>query len=508
MLIGEVIMTESQSKLQINSNKLPKWAKILFLSLPVFISFFQVRVIDNDFFFLHATGNYILNHGIPYTDILSMHSSMKIIVQQWLSSIVFYFSYWFLGEYGVFILLYLVNILIIFLTYRLLSLITDNEIIAAPLTAIINILIFDAFIVTRPQIFTYAILLAEVCLLEKYVKTGKIKHLIVIPFLSLLLINMHAAMWPMLLVLMLPYLVSAVPLNTKLIKHEATGDLLITVAIFIVSIVIGMLNPYGLDGMLYLTKSYGNSEFDVITEMKPTSLSGWEGIIFFSVFAVIFLVLFFDKKKIFAVRFFLLFAGTFVLGLLQVKGIPYFLLFGVPASTYFVKNFNIADLLQKMKTIISKRIKVLICVFLCCALLWICESRFMITTNAKNNTMAHYGELYKMVQIMNEADEPVVLYSNFNDGQFYEFFGYHPYIDGRAELFLASNNYEYDYFGEYWSLLHGAYFYRAFIDKYQFNYLALSKGLDSYMYVSLTHDPDFKIVYESSDVILFVRNSQ
>jgi hypothetical protein len=434
-----------------------------------------------------------------------MHASMKIVVQQWLSSVIFYYSYWFLGEYGVFILLYLVNALVLFLTYRFLSLISKNEFVSAPLAAIINILTFDAFMVTRPQIFTYAILLAEVCLLEKYVQTGKIKHLIMIPILSLLLINLHAAMWPMILVLMLPYLVSAVPLHTKLVKHEATGDLMITVAIFIVSIVIGLLNPYGVDGMLYLTKSYGNNKFDVITEMQPSSLSGWEGIIFFSAFAVIFLIIFFVKNRTFAVRFFLLFGGTFVLGLMQIKGIPYFLLLGVPASTYFVKDLNVADLIQKLKTIISKRIKVLICVFLCCALLWICESRFLITSNAKNNTVAHYGELYKMVSIINESEEPVVLYSNFNDGQFYEFFGYHPYIDGRAELFLASNNYEYDYFGEYWSLLHGAYFYRAFIDKYQFNYLALTKGLDSYLYVSLMHDPDFEMVYESSDVALFVR---
>ena len=47
-------MTESQSKLKINSNKLPKWCKALILSLPVIVSFFQIRTIDNDFYFLYA----------------------------------------------------------------------------------------------------------------------------------------------------------------------------------------------------------------------------------------------------------------------------------------------------------------------------------------------------------------------------------------------------------------------------------------------------------------------
>ena len=498
-------MTESQNNLQINSKRLPKWIKYLILLVPVIISFFQVRMLDNDFYFLHATGEYIVNHGIPYTDMLSLHSSMKIVVQQWLSAIIFYFSYNTLGEFGVLALLYVFNVIIIFLTYRLTSLISQNEIISAIIAALMNILIFDAFMVTRPQMFTYAVLLAEVCLLEKYVQSGKIKYLIGVPVLSLLLINLHAAMWPMILVLMLPYLISAIPLHTKIVKHDATGDLLIMIAMFFVTIVIGLLNPYGIDGMLYLIKSYGNNGLDVISEMEPTSFSGWEGITFFVVYAIAFLLLFFVKKKSFSIRFFLLFIGMFVFGLMQIKGIPYSLLFGIPAFSYVTRGLDFTTISGKLTKIVNKRIKVLACIFLFSALIWICEARFMTTSNAKNSSMSHYDELYKIVEILNEADEPVVLYSNFNDGQFFEFYGYHPYIDGRAELFLASNNGEYDYFSEYWSLFHGGFYYKAFIEKYQFNYLALSKGLDTYLYVSLMHDDDYEKVYDTSGVALFIR---
>ncbi len=498
-------MTESQSKLKINSNKLPKWCKALILSLPVIVSFFQIRTIDNDFYFLYATGEYIVKHGIPYTDMLSMHSSMKIVVQQWLSSVIFYYSYSTLGTYGVFALIYIFNILLLFLTYRLLSVISKNEIISVPLTALINILMFDPFMVSRPQIFTYAILLAEVLLLEKYVQTRKIMYLAGIPVLSLLLINLHAAMWPMILVFMLPYLISAVPLNTKIVKHEATGDLMIMLAIFVVSTVVGLLNPYGVENMIYLTKSYGKEGLDAISEMKPTAISMTEGKTYFLFFALAFLIVFFVKKRRFAVRFFLLFAGTMLLGLMQIKGIPYFMLAGVPAFTYFVNDLDVSSLIGKIKPLISKRIKVLLCIFLTCAVIWICEGRYLTTQSINRSTMAHYENLYNITQILKQADEPVVLYSNFNDGQYYEFFGLHPYIDGRAELFLASNNKEYDYFGEYLIMIHGGIYYREFIDKYQFNYLSVSKGMDSHMYQSLIHDEDFEVVYDSDDVVLFVR---
>ena len=498
-------MRENKSKTKISSGNMPKWCKFLFLSLPVLISFFQQRILDNDFYFLYATGDYIVKHGFPYTDMLSMHSSMKIVVQQWLSSVLFYFSYKSLGKAGVIIMLYAVNFLVVFLTYRLISLISKNEIIAAPLTALINILLFDPFMVTRPQIFTYAVLLAEVLLLEKYVQTSKFKYLAGIPVLSLLLINLHAAMWPMLLVFMLPYLVSAFPLNTKSVKHEATGDLMMLGAVFVISIVIGLLNPYGFENMLYLTKSYGNDSLGIISEMKPTSLDVTEGKSFFLVFAIIFLIIFFIRKRLFSVRFFLLFAGTLLLGLLQIKGIPYFFLFGVPAFSYSIKDLDITDIAEKLKKQVSKRLKVIFCIFLCLAVFFVCEARYLVTDKINRTEKEHIQSLNNIVGILNESEEPVVLYANFNDGQYYEFHGYHPYIDGRAELYIEENNREYDYFDEYQMLFHGSYYYRDFVDKYQFNYLSVSKGLDCYLYTSLLHDEDFELVYDSDYVALFVR---
>ena len=92
-----------------NSKEMPLWCKILFLSLPIIISFFQIRTLDNDFFFLYKMGEYIVHRGFPYTDVLSMHSSMKIVVQQWLSAVIYYFSYNTFGQFGVIGLVYICN---------------------------------------------------------------------------------------------------------------------------------------------------------------------------------------------------------------------------------------------------------------------------------------------------------------------------------------------------------------------------------------------------------------
>ena len=496
-------MSEHQGSLQPNSVRFRKWSKYLILSLPIIISFFQIRILDNDFYFLYSMGKYIVNHGFPYTDVLSMHSNMKIVVQQWLSSIIFYFIYNLLGKFGVIALVYISNICICILTYRYISLVTNNTTIAAVLSAVIDLVLFDPFMVTRPQIFTYVILLLEIILLERHARTKSIKYLFALPVLSLLLINLPAAMWPMLFIFMLPYVAGSIPVHFESYKNDPSGNLLALLAAMAVSIVLGFLNPYGPDNMLYLTTSYGHDSFEIIAEMKAPSLSMMEGKALYALLAVICILAFFIKKRQFSVRFFLLFAGTLLLGMMQIKGIPYFLLFGVPASSYLLKDLNTETLTKPFKKYLTKRVNILLIVFLAVSLGYICESRFFQTLDIKESQDIRFYHLNNIIEILNDSDEPVILYTNFNNGQYLEFNGYHPYIDGRAEVFTVDNNKRYDYFDEYYLIYNSGIYYRDFIDKYQFNYLIINNDIDSYLYLSLIHDDDFEIVYSGSDILLF-----
>ena len=502
---GVTIVSDNQKSINLNSNKLPGWCRLLLLSLPVIMSFCHIRPLDNDFFFLYSTGDYIVRRGFPFTDILSMHSSMKIVVHQWLSSVIFYYVYNILGEIGILILLYICNIGIVYLTYKLISLICKNDFIALVLAGLINFSIFDPFIVTRPQIFTYLILLGAVILLEKHAQTKDIKYLFGIPALSLALVNLHAAMWPMLLVFMLPFIAAAIPVKIGSFKKESEGSLKAVATTFALSIIVGLLNPYGMDSMLYLTRSYGHESFSIILEMNATNFDASEGKILLIYLAAIILILLLLKNKKFSVRHVLLFAGTLLLGFIQVKGVPYFLLFGVPAITYLVEGFDLTKLAKPFKKALTKRVKILFIILLCGCFFYIGERRFIQTRDVREGIMLHRQHLDEVIAILDEAEEPVILYTDFNNGQYFEFYGYHPYIDGRAEVFVIENSRYYDYFFEYFCHFHGGYYYRDFLDKYQFNYIVLDPGVDSYTYVSLLRDEDFELVYSNYDVYLFVR---
>ena len=498
-------MSDNAVSIQPALKKTGKLPVIIIVLIPFIISFFQLRIIDNDFYFLYATGEYIVKNGFPFTDMLSMHSSMKIIVQQWLSSVIFYYVYLYLGKYGIFALLYICYAAVCYLTFSLSKLITNNPLVSAFTTAIANFLVFDPFMVTRPQMFTYVILLLEVYLLEKHVQTKKINYLFAIPVLSLLLINLHGAMWAMLPVFMLPYLVSAVYFKTKNFTLENQGNLLALLATFAGSIVVGLLNPYSWETMIYLTSSYGQSSLSIIAEMHSTSLESSEGLTMFILVGITCLIVCFIKKRMLARRFFLLFAGTLLLGMLQIKGIPYFYLVGIPAFTYMIKDFDPNILRKPLKDYDNKKYRTLAGIFLALCLVYVCEARFFVTKELNEERAGHIERLDDVIAILDKSEEPIVLYANFNDGQYLEMHGYHPYIDGRAELFLYKNNQEYDYFTEYTALMNSAYYYREFVDKYDFNYLILNKAPDRYLYFSLLHDDEYELVYASYDVNLFVK---
>ena len=430
---------------------------------------------------------------------------MRIVVHQWLSSVIFYYVYKTLGEIGIIGLLYICNTGICFLTYKLISLICKNDFIALVLAGLINFSIFDPFMVTRPQLFTYLILLGAVLLLEKHAQTKNIKYLFGIPALSLLLVNLHAAMWPMLLVFMIPFIADAIPVKIQSFKKESAGNPKALLAVFALNIVVGLLNPYGMDSMLYLISSYGHESFSIILEMNATNIDASEGKILLIYLAAIILILLLLKKKKFSVRHVLLFAGTLLLAFIQVKGVPYFLLFGVPAITYLLEGIDLMSLAKPFKNAVTKRVKILFIILLCGCFFYIGEKRFIQTRDVREAVMQHREHLDEVITILNEAEEPVVLYTDFNNGQYFEFYGYHPYIDGRAEVFVIENNKQYDYFYEYFCMFHGGYYYRDFIDKYQFNYLVIDAGIDSYTYVNLLRDDDFELVYSNYDVSLFVR---
>lgn len=464
-----------------------KWQAISFLVIPIFIGLLTSTSFDNDIWFLINTGRYILNHGFPTIDPFTIHEGFNLVVQQWIPDVIFYEIYHFFGKIGIYLFTNLVNIYIVFITYKLLMTVTNNKRnISVLFTFIITVFISFSFVVSRPQIFSISFLITELYLLEKYEVTNHKKYLIGLPILSILMINFHSSMWLLLFCFYIPFLFNK--FSFKIGKITADGgskrDLIVA---GIIMVLCGFINPYGVHAMTYVFTSWGVPVIDqYVSEMASPNIHTIRGIgTFVLVFSVYLIYMLFYKKKI-NIRHFLLLIGTTYLALSSYRGILFFIIASIYPLAYYFKNqfYYIREPKNTRKYVIL--LFVMICLFIIIPLSFIIKTDLIIMNSSMSKGI---DKLYELEDI-----SKVELYCNYGECNYAEYLGIKVYIDSRAEIFLKANNHKKDVLTELYLLQNHAIYYEDFVDKYQFTHL-LVKETDV-LYQNLLHDDNYEIMYE------------
>lgn len=470
------------------NRNISKKTLFLYFNIPL-ILVLLFRVNYNDTWFLLNHGRYILNNGFPSIEPFTIHNNFSFIMQQWLSSVIFYLSYSILGKYGLLLITLIVTGYIIFISYKLCMLLSDNRSKLSILISVITVTLLATFFITsRPHIFTFAIIITELYLLEKYIKENNTKYLYFLPILSLLEINLHASMFFMLFLFLLPYLIDA--FKYKIGPFESNGYK--KKPLFIVSIIMlltGLINPYGILAITYIFRSYGvNSINSVVSEMAPLVINDLVGkICLVIIFSIIFIYIFYRKNN-FKTRYFLLLIGTIHLTFSSYKGLAYLLIGGILPLAYYLKpafrKDDIKDKEKSYKYILNS------------CLLGIIGFLIIISTNSFVFTYKYKEGIDYLLD--NNKPSDITLYTGFNEGAYPEWMGIKCYIDPRAEVFLKKNNLKEDIMEEYYLLQIGKIDVSSFLEKYKFSYLLVPET--DYLYDNMSDVDNYKIVYNNISI--------
>ena len=539
--------------MEMNSAKILQRERKTLFFLSMFIGLlFISRSLDNDIWFLLSHGRYVMQYGWPTTDPLSMHEGLDFVMQQWLSAVIFWESYVIGGESGPIAVVYIVSTAIICAYYRLLRLVAQgNRSIAIAGTALVMIFVCALFMVTRPQIFSLLIFILTVYLLEKSTQSITWQRYLAFFLLSVLLINLHAAMWPLMAILVLPYLVE------KIVRLDKKGWFLHQIETpwrsyaLLLGIILaaGFLNPYGIDAMTYTSHSYGvNLINTMVTEMHPLTFDNILGKIAFALMG--FLMILFSKEK-FPLHVVLLSLGMIVLALSASRSFSLFMTLGLIPTAYYFRHWQGMPEANTKNIKVNKRFCVIMMVLIlatyCYGLyhareamlhsleqvpLLIKISIFLITILVGAIEL-RYGKLRQVRSIpirllilctvvltmtsltsllgftkpdppiakqaidyilANESKSEITVWTGYAPGDYAEFRGLRPYIDPRAEVYLKANNHKKDILQEYRDLEAAAISYQEFLSRYNFDYLLTEKG--SLLYTYLNEDPNYELVLE------------
>ena len=457
----------------------------LLLFIPLFLLFTIDFQGECDIWFLFSHGRYLLAHGFPHVDFLSMHEGLHFVMQQWVSSIIFYLSYRLLGEIGVYFVVWITTIFIMFFLFRLCKIICGDLFLSSVLTTIITVLLEFCLIVCRPGIFSLLIFIILLCIMESYVKKKNNKVYLLI-LLSFMLVNLHASMWPVLFVLLLPYVVHYFLLYFQ--KKDKTIFQLLLVMLFM--IIVGFINPYGWEAMTYSFRSYGVSDINnIVWEMNGLNLSSelsyvkFFGYFHFFVMVTVSYIFIQAKKKVPLYRL-LLFYGTCFMGMLNIRNISLFLICSIPfCSSYIPLNNTYLKQNNKILKWGIVGVAIVLGVFA-----YSQRERFIIIYKK-------IGQMEVLDYLNKHADRKEAIYTMSNHGNFYSYHGYKTYIDTRAELFLKKNNHKEDIFHESYLIMNGKINYSDFLKKYQFHYVVVDKLEPLYGYLKSDYNDLCHSVY-------------
>ena len=163
--------------------------------------------LQNDTFYTIKLGNLIKENGIDMKDHFSWHEDLPYTYPHWLYDVIMSCIYN-LGEWkGIYISVCILSIILGIIIYEVNRKLNKNQVISLVITLLSMYLLKD-YIAARAQLVTFIIYVIVVFLMEKFIHTSnkKIYYGTGIVLCSILIANLHVAVWPFLFVISLPYI--------------------------------------------------------------------------------------------------------------------------------------------------------------------------------------------------------------------------------------------------------------------------------------------------------------
>jgi len=489
------ILVKEKKKMKALANR----REYKFLYLLLYIPCLLIsRTLNGDIWFIINGGRYVLQNGFPHTEPFTIHEGMSFVMQQWLSGVIFWTNYNILGQIGLYLVVIFTSVLFIFMTFKLCMLLSEENFYVSYGVSFIVVTLISIYMTQRPYIFSFLFIVIELYFLEKYINSSKKRYLLPLLVLSTLLINLQAAMWPILFVILIPYVIDSFKFKFKVIEGQGY-DKKGLFCIILGMLVAGFINPYGIEAVTYLSRSYGFTEINAfVLEMRCADINNLPGKMVFGTIFLVFFVLFMYKNGHYKLRFYLLALGTGYMAISSVRSYSIFIICGLIPLSYYLKECNLEKIGNKndKRTLLIRKILIALIAIM-----------VVFVIHEKNSCIdLEHKDLVKTVDYLEKYDKnKVKLYTGYNDGGYLEFRGFKVYIDPRAEVFLKTNNKRYDVMKEYTLMLSGRIYYKDVLNKYNFTHLLVSKNdiLNTY----LPHDENYKIVYSSEYYKIFEKSN-
>lgn len=500
---------------EILKNGLIKLSKKFSLLFVIWICIFATGLVNkslqNDTFYTIKIGKLILDNGIDMMDHFSFHVGLSYTYPHWLYDVFIYIVYKIGGLTSIYlssIIIFWILLIVVFKTNKKIC----NNVMVAAFATIICCLAISGFVTARAQLVSFLLFALEIYFIEDFLISKRKIDVIGLLVISLLLCNVHVAVWPFYFIIYLPYLVEyAVSVfwdkikfkkdskfykfvNSKVV-FERNKNVRYLFVIIICSLLMGIITPIGDTPYTYLIKTMlGNSQ----NYIQEHHMISWIESPFTIIIAgeTIFLALM-SKVKL---RDFFMIAGLVLMSVVSIRHLSLLSLIGTICFgrifTMFLDNFNVL-IDNKLLPFFSKR--------------WVIFSSFCLAViilfvglkfHLKDDFVEEDFYPVNAVKYIKENIDinEMRIFNDYNFGSYLLYNDIPVFIDSRADLYTKQfSGFEYDILDDYQFIVNN---YQEKFDFYKITHVLIYKE-NNLLYQAIMHDNNYQKLYEDEYFVFY-----
>ena len=505
-------------KSKINKNLLFELLAIVLIA--IFCISLTPRTLQNDTFYTIKIGEHIIQSGgIDMIDPFSWHENLEYTYPHWLYDVMIYLIYHLGGMFGIYFSTCLFAIILGITIYKVNSKLAKNKVISFFITIGVMYLLRD-YITARAQLVTFILFIIEIFCIEKLIETNKKAYGIGLVIISILIANLHVAVWPFIFVLYLPYIVEYIMavfeehIAKKYGREVKQGEkVLITkqkgvktlMVVLIISILAGFLTPLGTTPYTYLLKTMAGNTTQNINEHQPLVLISNTDLI--CAIIIILGLLIFTNAKIKLSDLLMLCGLTFLMFYSKRQSTMWVIIGSVIINRliyYWMIQYSADFDAQMLKKLMTKFGVVTLTILMLIVSLYFIKPKInteYISSSTYPVEMSEFIINYFKEQNIDLSE--VRLYNEYNYGSYLLFKGIPVFIDSRADLYSPEFNKGVDVFTDFIESSNLNVYFEDIFEKYDITHVILYRNSKMNMIIENAHLDNYKLIKKDKYFVFY-----
>ncbi len=469
-----------------NKKNVMKYILLIIILFIYVVSICSVEIQSDTLFDIKLGESYQKN-GVWQTDEFSIHENLNYVSHHFAATLLLYNVYNIFGLTGIYILEIILALVLAMLFYRLNTLISKDKVFCY-LMVFIEMLMIQPFISVRAQMFSAILFLMQLIIInilkkKKLSKFARYTLYVSLSVLPMLIVNLHAGVWPFYYIIMGSYILDFIIRGDK-------KNILTFIIISFISIFTMFINVYGIEIILYVFKTMGNSFINTyITEFQPLNIAHNAA----SIISIFVVVIFFSasKSKKEPCQIFLLIICV-CLALMSSRHYIFFAIcFPVIIGCMEGAFFCIRDNFCSNKKVVFAVLAMLY-IEVIAALLGTKNYEFLANVTCYPKEAVNYIKKY--------IPENARILNSYNYGTYMLFNDIKVFVDNRADLYTTEYN-NVTIAEDEEKFKRCSCYYMDIIEKYDIEYVFIEVKSNVVEY--LRKDDRFSIMYEDENSIIF-----